>query len=99
MQGSVQLGRVALAALASLLLYCAGMALNAIVDLEVDRREVPNRPLPRGEISVRAAWLVVVSCLVLALTLAALASARVFALAAAIALLIQAYHFPFKSRD
>ena len=40
---------------ASALLYCAGMVLNDVFDVEVDRRERPQRPLPSGRISLRTA--------------------------------------------
>lgn len=44
--------------LASCLMYTAGMVLNDVYDLEVDRRERPFRPLPAGQISHRwAKWL------------------------------------------
>lgn len=39
----------------SALLYCAGMVLNDVFDVEVDRRERPQRPLPSGRISLRTA--------------------------------------------
>lgn len=43
---------------ASSLIYSAGMALNDYYDLEQDRRERPQRPLPSGRVSPRlAAWL------------------------------------------
>src|SRR5436309_3209768 len=43
---------------ASMVLYASGTALNDVFDLEIDRAERPNRPLPSGQISVRsAAWL------------------------------------------
>lgn len=38
--------------LASSFLYTAGMILNDVFDLEVDRRERPHRPLPSGQIDV-----------------------------------------------
>ena len=42
----------------STLLYAAGVVLNDLFDLETDRRERPDRPLPSGRVSVRAArWL------------------------------------------
>lgn len=47
--------RAALAVLASLCLYSAGLILNDLLDLEEDRRERPKRPLPSGAISVKAA--------------------------------------------
>lgn len=43
---------------ASGLLYLSGMVFNDVFDIEQDRQERPNRPLPAGEISrTRAAWL------------------------------------------
>lgn len=39
----------------SALLYCAGMVLNDVFDVEIDRRERPQRPLPAGRISLRTA--------------------------------------------
>lgn len=47
--------RAAFAVLASLCLYAAGLILNDLLDLEEDRRERSNRPLPSGKISARAA--------------------------------------------
>ncbi|MBW3597277.1 MAG: UbiA family prenyltransferase [Planctomycetes bacterium] len=40
---------------ASCLLYTAGMVLNDVYDVEIDRKERPQRPLPSGRISVRTA--------------------------------------------
>lgn len=43
---------------ASACLYSAGMVLNDVFDVEVDRKERPARPIPSGRISRRAAgWL------------------------------------------
>ncbi len=47
-------------AVAIVLLYVGGMALNDLVDLEVDRRDRPDRPLPSGRISKRGAWAFIV---------------------------------------
>lgn len=41
--------------LASSLLYIAGVVLNDVFDLEVDRRERPERPLPSGRVPLVAA--------------------------------------------
>ena len=41
--------------LASSLLYLAGMVLNDVFDVELDRRERPERPIPSGRISLDAA--------------------------------------------
>lgn len=40
------------------LFYTAGMYLNDILDLKVDRAERPDRPLPSGRISLTEAWAV-----------------------------------------
>lgn len=43
---------------ASSAMYLAGMVLNDAFDYEVDLAQRPNRPLPSGQISIRAAWIV-----------------------------------------
>ncbi len=53
-----------LAALASLLLYCSGLLANDYFDLEEDRRERPDRPLPSGRVRPGS---VILAALVLAL--------------------------------
>jgi 4-hydroxybenzoate polyprenyltransferase len=47
-----------LAVLASLCFYAAGMVLNDVYDLAIDREERPERPLPSGAIPVRRAAVV-----------------------------------------
>lgn len=48
-------GALACLVLASGLLYTAGMILNDVFDLEIDRLERPKRPLPAGQIAVAQA--------------------------------------------
>ena len=48
--------RVIYAVAASLCFYAAGLLMNDLWDLEEDRRERPNRPLPSGAASRRAVW-------------------------------------------
>jgi UbiA prenyltransferase family protein len=48
-------GPVAVVAVAIALFYTAGMILNDVMDLAIDRRDRPERPLPSGEVSVQAA--------------------------------------------
>lgn len=48
-------GHVVLLALASGLLYLSGMVLNDVFDAAVDARERPQRPIPSGRVSLRAA--------------------------------------------
>lgn len=49
---------VTLTAVALTLFYTAGMYLNDLLDLNLDRHERPDRPLPSGRIGVGEAWLV-----------------------------------------
>ena len=53
-------GTVAVVAVAMALFYTAGMVLNDVFDLEIDRRQRPERPLPSGRVSVPAAVTAVV---------------------------------------
>jgi 4-hydroxybenzoate polyprenyltransferase len=47
-----------LLAAASAMLYASGVVLNDVFDVEVDRKERPERPLPSGRVSLRAArWI------------------------------------------
>ncbi len=46
-------------ALGSMALYGAGVAMNDVTDIEKDRREHPNRPLPSGRFSTTFAWAVI----------------------------------------
>src|SRR6476619_3910041 len=48
-------GPVAVVAIAIALFYTAGMILNDVFDLAIDRRERPERPLPSGRVSIPAA--------------------------------------------
>jgi 4-hydroxybenzoate polyprenyltransferase len=60
---------VAVAAVVAL--YAAGMVLNDVCDVELDRRERPERPLPSGDVSVAAATVVGVALLWAGVALAA----------------------------
>ncbi len=46
-----EVGRWAPLAVASMVLYAAGMALNDVFDAEIDRQERPGRPIPSGRVS------------------------------------------------
>lgn len=65
--GGWQLG---LLAAASALMYAGGVALNDVVDYEVDVEERPERPLPAGLVSRRAARWLAVECLLAGAVLA-----------------------------
>ena len=89
----------AMAALAmgsSLCLYAAGLIHNDWCDLETDRRERPERPLPKGVVDPRAALTAASVLAVTGLALAAAAGWRVALLAGLLALLIALYNAVLK---
>jgi 4-hydroxybenzoate polyprenyltransferase len=57
---------------ASMAIYAAGIALNDLCDIEIDRAERPNRPLPSGRVGRRFALVLVGVLLAGGLALAAL---------------------------
>lgn len=57
-------------------LYGGGIVLNDVFDLEIDRRERPERPLPSGRASLRGAILLGISLLLLGVTAAAMVHPR-----------------------
>src|SRR4051812_43002273 len=63
----------ALLAVISVLLYLSGMVLNDVFDAEVDARDRPDRPIPSGRVSLKAAtavgWGMLTGGLVLAWSL------------------------------
>ena len=67
---------LALAAFTGCCLLAAGMTLNGIVDLPEDRRAKPQRPLPRGALSVHFARNLYVALTLLGLSGAALLASR-----------------------
>lgn len=69
---SAAAGPVAVVAVAIALFYTAGMILNDVMDLAIDRRDRPERPLPSGRVIVPAAVTAVVVLLVVGELLLAL---------------------------
>lgn len=82
------------AAAAELLLYLFGLADNDIAGAEADARDAPDRPIPSGEISPRAARAARAACLLGAAAVGAAArlSAIWWCLAGGLALLIVLYN-------
>jgi len=74
--GTVALWRIVAAAAAATLLYAAGVAANDIVDRREDACDRPGRPIPGGQVSVRAAWLGVLLFGAAGVFLAAFAASR-----------------------
>ncbi len=89
--------RWVLAALVGIALLAAGMAQNALTDLDDDREAKRNRPLVRGDVSVesiRRLWRVLI---VASLTVAWLISDVAGVLALTIVVLSAAYHHGLKN--
>jgi hypothetical protein len=85
-----------LALIAAGLFVMAGMALNDIADLEVDRAERPDRPLPSGAIPLSAAWTLVIGMFALALFLQYLANPASAYVGVALVAAIFLYNFALK---
>ena len=90
--------------ISSLALYCSGMILNDVFDVDQDKKDQPNRPIPSGRIDLRTATVVGWSLMALGI-LAAIAAGilsspqTVFkcgSIAALLALAIYLYDGPLK---
>lgn len=87
-------GHIAAGALLAALLNVASNALNQIFDLEIDRVNKPDRPLPRGDLAVGGAWAVAAAGAAAAFALAWLLNPATFAIVAFTAFVVYAYSGP-----
>lgn len=85
------LGRLALAAVVSPLLYGAGCMLNDWADLPKDRLDKPGRPLPAGQVAPAAALLATALSITAGLGLATLAGPPALGVAIVIVAAVLAY--------
>ena len=83
--------------LISLALYTAGMILNDVCDVEIDRVENPTRPLPSGQISVGLARMVGLLLLFGGIGGALIIGGSAASAAVILALLIVSYDFFLKA--
>jgi 4-hydroxybenzoate polyprenyltransferase len=81
---------------ASMALYAAGIVLNDLYDLEIDRAERPGRPLPSGRVSRTAAWVLAVVLFLLGLELAVVAGQRAGIVGVLLGVAIVAYDIGLK---
>ena len=84
------------AAGASLCLYAFGLILNDLVDIETDRVERPDRPLPAGEITVPQARMAAIAMALSGLNLALVAGPAALYVAATLTGLIFLYNAALK---
>ena len=82
---------------ASVFLYAGGVALNDVCDVARDRDERPERPIPSGRISRRAAWRLALGLLVIGFGFAALTSTRAAMIAGSLTVAIVLYDAVLKS--
>jgi 4-hydroxybenzoate polyprenyltransferase len=88
------LGKIAIGGLGAALLNVASNTVNQIYDIEVDRINKPDRPLPAGEISLGQAWVVTVVTYLLALGCAWLVNELLLVIVAFTVFLTYAYSGP-----
>ncbi len=89
--------KIALAALATLFVSAAANAWNDYRDVEIDRINQPQRPLPSGMVSVRAALVFSVVLAALSILLAALINPTALVIAVASNILLYVYSVWLKS--
>ena len=80
----------------SVLLYISGIILNDYFDINVDRKERPNRPLASGRITKRSALLLAVISIVAGNILALSVSWTSFIISGSLTLVIFAYNYRLK---
>ena len=82
--------------LSSIFLYVSGIALNDYFDLEIDRKERPNRPLASGRIAKRNVMLLAVVSIIAGNAFAMTASWASLLISAILTSVIIAYDFRLK---
>ncbi len=83
--------KLILGSIAAALITCGANIVNDIFDVEIDRINKPHRPLPKGTVSIREAWIYFSLSYVLAFILAAFCDAAMFAVAVIIGILLIVY--------
>lgn len=95
--GTLWHAHLAVVAVAMVLFYTAGMYLNDVFDVAVDRAQRPERPLPAGAVTLRCALLVAILLLLAGLALLASVSLAVLSGGLVLASVITVYDAWHKS--
>jgi heme O synthase-like polyprenyltransferase len=82
--------------ISSVFLYISGIVLNDYFDIEVDRKERPNRPLVSGRITRRSALIIAGASIIAANILAFLVSWASLVISASLTAVIIAYNYRLK---
>jgi len=89
--------RVALVAMAGVGLYAAGLLMNDVVDIEIDKKERPGRPIASGVVSRSMATLVAVALGVISLVFCMVAGKEVAVVGLCLAAAILLYNGVLKN--
>ncbi len=87
---------VILVSISAALITIGANVINDIFDIEIDRINKPDRPLPAGKVSIREAYFIFYSSYLLAWILAGIVSYPVFGIAFVFGLLLVLYSYRFK---
>ena len=94
--GVTDIGALLLLVVSSIFLYISGIILNDYFDIEVDRKERPNRPLASGRIDKRTALVIAVISIIIGNILALVVSLTTLAVSALLTSVIIAYNYRLK---
>ena len=93
---NADLGQLLSLIISSVFLYISGIVLNDYFDIEVDRKERPNRPLVSGGITKRSALIIAGASIITANILAFLVSWASLVVSASLTAVIIAYNYRLK---
>ena len=93
---NADLGQLMSLIISSVFLYISGIVLNDYFDIEVDRKERPNRPLVSGRITKRSALIIAWASIITANILAFLTSWASLVISASLTAVIIAYNYRLK---
>ena len=93
---NADLGQLISLIISSVFLYISGIVLNDYVDIEVDRKERPNRPLVSGRITKSSALIIAGASIITANILAFLVSWASLVISASLTAVIIAYNYRLK---
>ncbi len=86
--GAIAWQTTAIVTVGVMLMYVAGMALNDVFDAEFDSRRRPERPIPSGRISRRAAFVYALVCLAMGVAVTVAVAPALFVLPLAVCIVI-----------
>jgi geranylgeranylglycerol-phosphate geranylgeranyltransferase len=95
--GTGEWGKVAMAAMVTFLVTGAGNSWNDYLDVEIDKINQPQRVLPSGQVSPKAAWILSVVLTVIALIIAAFINPAAFMVAFLASTILFFYSWKLKS--